>query len=544
MFFCLLTLIKAKTSTWCLLTIWRSVILNVYSRKKDKEDDKMGKGKEKWEIALSIISIALSAIAIMVSLFTHIDSKKLQERIRYKEELSQKIEDNRALIFNNNTEFWDYSIDSILKDMISKNGLTDELEEISLYLASKQSGSALTYLLENEEVLSKNDNYYLLKACIEVRDYIISNEYLIGRFHANPIPKSDITENISINVDKYIIVLGILDYYSDDIAGAARHLKHAQSVYAKDSPFYDISNYWLALISIRLRNNICDIEAFLDSTYNNSKQLDVMKSSIAFLFNLYLDKFPGTSNYIFYTDKQNSYYGSYYVPKPVINASQYLSDTDEERITSLGLWYNQKDLFSFYNLIYGYSHYLHLKGSFISAPRNTFENQNPVLTELLDSTPCDEVFFIDPRVRDEEFDAKFEQWFRLYSYSLRIYGIDNIVPVDVFFDRMAMLSAVHSTEQKDYISYVFGYAYEYWVKSYLNQDDLEWEKALCATMALKYSSYIASGEEFDKAEAALIAYDYGYRYEYIMDALTEYYEEIGDNSNLERIKEEKSIYRM
>lgn len=505
----------------------------VTEKPKQIELAKQDKAENKAPLSsiLSILSILLAALAIIVSIYTYNDSKKINESIRYESAIIQRTEKNRMLSFNTNIEFWDYSIAEITRDMIGSNGLSDELSNISLYIADKQIGYALQLLYQNEEKLGHDEKYYLLLACLYAREYILGDEYILGYFNSQKsVDECSLPENIDTVEEKYQIVQGILAYYTDNLANSVHHLRTALNNYSKDSAFYDVANYWLAILSIRLRSNVCDVDAFLNSFYNDNALLNVLKSSISFLFyDQTHDSYRYAPTIISIYEDNEEYIGNYVLPFMMDNPASYLDADSSEFNSQWSLWGSQKNLYSLYNMLFCYTEQLQQRKAIC---RIKFDE--PIYKdffESLNSFESEERFFIDPRLNEKEYSESFSLWSMIYFNSIRYNDIDLFVPTDYIFDRLVYLAAIHSTSSTDYSSYSYNKAFEYWKTVYDNCSEQSFEKGCCAALALKYSLYNVSDTDFNEYDAAKCAYEFGYRYGYIFDSLIKYYENEGGVSN-------------
>lgn len=486
---------------------------------------------------LPIISILLSAFAIIVSIYTYHDSKKINERIRYEGEITQRIADNKALSFDSNIEFWDYSISNIMQDMIDSNGLSRELSDISLSIADKQTGAALKMLLDNEGALCNDEKYYLLRACLYIRDYILYNDFRFESFISGSLlNKYALPEKLDISEEKYCIVQGILAYYMDDLANAAQHLRSALNAYSKDSPFYDVSNFWLAVLSLRLRSNICDVEVFLDSQYNASASLNILKSSISFLSSgrgIGCTGVPPTFISIYDADDNLIY--NYDLPFMIDNPASYLDKDNSEYINNSGWLGTQEKLYFLYNMLFNYTKQLQLQRDI--HPTKFGEERYKEFFETLNEFTSQEVFFIDPRITEQEYIKNLSLWFNLYyAFNVECNGLNRSVPIDCIFDRLVVLARIHSTSDTHYDIYTYSKAFELWRNAYDNCGE-SYKRGCYAALALKYSNYNLTGEEFDTYIAAEYAYESGYRYGYIFDTLIKYYESAGDPSSIRKVSQ-------
>lgn len=476
---------------------------------------------EKKISKVDLINIVLSIIAIFISIFSIRASLSLEKEFRYMEEMNQRIENTKALSFANNIEFWDHSINVLLQSITDDFGLTNEIKDITFCIADKQIGAALELLNKNERLLKTNDNYLLLKSCLIVREYIRSNDYLLNRTSPHTLEIS-LLESQRSEDHRHKIVLGILYYYSGNYTQAIDTLQHSIEVYAKDSTYYDIANYWLALLSIKTRNNVCDLEHFLSSSFNdNTKLLPVMKSSLAFLFGSELDYLLLPLSPVYFRNNETEHHGVYHIPYSIVNPAHFLDSDDTERIFETTSWDTQADLYFLYNSLATYSRLVASGYQITTGPEADFEEAHPEICSFLDSLDCNTPFsfnnfqfILDPRTSVDEYKSCFEEWYNLIANNFIRFGINGCVPLIDIIDRFIFLSRIHSTEEFDPAEYSFKYVFEFWYRHYINSDEDSCNKALYATLVLRYSEYIGDFE-FDKEEAAKLSYNHGYRFSFV-----------------------------
>lgn len=494
---------------------------------------------------IGLVGLMLSILGLVINYHIYLESKVSAEESQQLNELLQSISESRQLSFKSNLEFWDYSIDSLLLDMLSENEHSEQLAKISLLIAKKQAQGALNEIYENEDLLEHSSAYYLLISCLTLRDEILGNEYQSSRDTIDVINKVCSAEQESgIDAIPNQILIGILEFYACNYSESVQNLTESIRLYSVDSPFYSVANYWLALLSIRLRHNYCDMTTFLSSTYGDNRILNVMKSSIVFLF----DNFSPKSGVFVLGDViVEAEDGQNYVlsaPHTINNPANFLDKDDSTYIDGLSMWYSQSELFLLYDLLFQYREELYKCNPYHVCPPDNLDDFNKQLVSIIANYPKKDVIFMDPSISIAEFEEEFRFWFGRLSFGFELHQLDGIVPTDVIFDRLVRTAALHSTPERNYAQYAYDYAFEWFNELYSNASETQDKNGTYAVLALNYYRYVDSDTEFDTVGAAKCAYEYGYRYKYVLSTLYDYYNMIGDTFGCNQIQQEMRMLRM
>lgn len=513
----------------------------------------MDKDNKRLSLAIDIIAIVVAILSLGVSLYTYFDNKadtKLYDKIN---SMNNQLENLEAIEITSNLDYWDYSIDQIIFELHNEYEYSEELWQVTAFVRSKQAGAALDYINKIPAPLSNDNRLPLLKCCLYLREIILNNKCLsdYAIVNADDLRLIYLQAYEQTNSPQHTLIFAIIEYYLNDLVSSADHLQSVLGMLNSDSPFYDVANYWLALISIRVRSPLCDIDSFLNSSYQDETFTRVMKSSLSILFksgfaingSTYHGRYP--ANIPVYSIVENEQEYQYVFKASVLNdnPARYLLPDNPENAAG---YYSEGYLHDLCDMTYKYGDYLYSLSTLLLSDEdelaliNNVNHHNAInseLVKLLDEYMLyPEMNFLDPRV-EANFCGPFtyssiERWGK-YSYL-------TIFPFDIVLEKCLYLSSWRT----NYNDEEYGYIYSSLAKMgqyYESDENFFREYGARAVMAVKYHDYMDNSYQIDKYEAALCAYNYGYLYDFIYSALIEYHEQQGSTNMVDQLKKEMNI---
>jgi len=483
-----------------------------------------------------------------------------------------EIESLLTLSITNNKEYFDYIVKRLYSKLaIKAEKFQTQLWDIAYDIMSKKSGAAVQALNSLEDSLKDYPEFYLLRSCALLRDYFVNYYSVVIDSEINIQMIEDVSAAISKGLDlkEYGIIAGISYYYLNDVVSAVEALKIERNLYDVDSPFYEIANYYLAIISIEIRSNICDVDNFLNSTFNKGRFTNILKSSISYLFDrhsMFDNDVKISKLYYYYIDdnillRSKSSSNEYWIR--IKDASIYLDIDDIINLHAGDDKSSQEYLHRLYSMIYEYESWVGETYNKVYSRDEEgighFLLQYEVIDSYLSSCGVEESFLLSPYINigvpssttwyyNPSKDKNSFYWFDGAFYK----GMATIIPFDEIITDLYCMNIItfYSSNDSPHSSYLFDGTMRKQFKenivisniyNYLKKDDVfytPYNKALDALLLIencsKESMILYAKEyslEFDVYEAAQTAYDYGYRHRSIYTYLLECYEDNPDEIN-------------
>lgn len=498
--------------------------------------------KREWK---STVALIVAILSLVLSAFVYFDNKTTQGEDRQEDQLRNLLSARAPQQITTNIEFWDHTTNLLIQDLCSDYDLYQPFIDIIHIIDNKQSMIAADQLDGIGAPLNTDGRFILLKCCMLLRSDIAAYNADLCRIDRYPDISAMRSEICMTDLDEhmYRTALGIIDYLLGDIVNATNNLQSAIATYDIDSANYDVTNYWLALLAINTRVCLCDIPAFLNSTFHDNPYTHIVKSTIAFLF--------GEKDYnmcaIVYRDKNGGVQAeSKYITALCGNPAEYLESND---VTPLTCGYSQKELHRLYSMVFEYSNYIQNVGLIEIYDNKPSQEISKALEGILSenglNTLYDPIAFCakPPYVKMEPDSA----WYPA-CHDLCKMHYDSIIPIDAIFELVISISIHNYCDEQNWWPLEKGrFSRAVLIKNCLydlskNYQDADYDQNPAANAAL--ALYYSEGRDdigFDKYDAALFAYRGGYRLGFIYDALLEYYSQEQKENEIMMLKDEMDV---